>query len=69
VATNLQQEPTLAGQFFVEQYGLARWDAQRVEATIDFAERWSKLHHAPVYCGEFGVAATERTRLFRINCG
>ena len=55
VAANLLQEPTLAGQFFVEQYGLARWDAQRVDVTIDFAERWSKLHHAPVYCGEFGV--------------
>ncbi len=55
VAANMLQEPTLAGQFFVEQYGLARWDAQRVDATIDFAERWSKLHHAPVYCGEFGV--------------
>jgi len=55
VAANVQQEPTLAGKFFVEQYGLGRWDAQRVDATIDFAERWSKLHHAPVYCGEFGV--------------
>ncbi len=55
VAPNMLQEPTLAGQFFVEQYGLARWDAQRVEATIGFAEKWSKLHHAPVYCGEFGV--------------
>jgi endoglucanase len=55
VAANLLQEPTLAGQFFVQQYGLARWDAQRVDATIDFAEQWSKLHHAPVYCGEFGV--------------
>jgi endoglucanase len=55
VAANMLQEPTLAGQFFVEQYGLARWDAQRVDVTIDFAERWSKLHHAPVYCGEFGV--------------
>ncbi|WP_183768991.1 glycoside hydrolase family 5 protein [Tunturiibacter empetritectus] len=55
VEKNVQQEPTLAGQLFVKQYGLARWDAQRVDATIDFAERWSKLHHAPVYCGEFGV--------------
>lgn len=55
VEKNVQQEPTLAGQLFVKQYGLARWGAQRVDATIDFAERWSKLHHAPVYCGEFGV--------------
>ena len=55
VAKNLEQEPTLAGQFFVEQYGLARWDAQRIDITLSFAERWSQLHHAPVYVGEFGV--------------
>jgi aryl-phospho-beta-D-glucosidase BglC (GH1 family) len=52
---NVDQESTLAGQFWVEQYGLNRWDAQRVDATLSFAERWSQLHHAPVYCGEFGV--------------
>ncbi len=51
----MNQEPTLAGQFWVEQYGLNRWDAQRVDATLAFAEKWSDLHHAPVYCGEFGV--------------
>ncbi|QNI30248.1 cellulase family glycosylhydrolase [Alloacidobacterium dinghuense] len=55
VQPNVNQEPTLAGQFWVEQYGLNRWDAQRVDATLAFAEKWSNLHHAPVYCGEFGV--------------
>jgi endoglucanase len=55
VAKNFEQEPTLAGQFFVQQYGLARWDAQRIDVTLSFAERWSQLHHAPVYVGEFGV--------------
>jgi aryl-phospho-beta-D-glucosidase BglC (GH1 family) len=55
VAKNLQQEPTLAGQLFVEQYGLGRWDAQRVDDSLSFAERWSQLHHVPVYVGEFGV--------------
>ena len=55
IAKNLQQEPTLAGEFFVEQYGLARWDAHRIDITLSFAERWSQLHHAPVYVGEFGV--------------
>ena len=49
------QEPTLAGQFFVEQYGLAGGMRQRVDATVDFAERWSKPYGVPVYCGEFGV--------------
>ena len=55
VVANEAQEPSLAGQFYVEQYGLARWDAERVDRTIAFAERWSELHHVPVYCGEFGV--------------
>jgi endoglucanase len=55
VAINFEQEPTLAGQFFVQQYGLARWDAHRIDVTLSFAEQWSQLHHAPVYVGEFGV--------------
>ncbi len=55
VAKNFEQEPTLAGQFFVQQYGLARWDAHRIDVTLSFAEQWSQLHHAPVYVGEFGV--------------
>ncbi|HEX7157966.1 MAG TPA: glycoside hydrolase family 5 protein [Edaphobacter sp.] len=55
VAKNLEQEPTLDGQFFVQQYGLDRWDAHRVDVSLSFAERWSELNHVPVYVGEFGV--------------
>ncbi len=55
VTLNMQQEPTLAGQFFVQQYGLARWDARRIDVTLSFAEQWSQLRHVPVYVGEFGV--------------
>jgi endoglucanase len=55
IAKNLEQEPTLAGKFFVQQYGLDRWDANRVDISLSFAERWSELNHAPVYVGEFGV--------------
>lgn len=55
VSPNLNQEPDLAGKYFLEQYGLGRWDADRVEKTIEFAALWSQMHHAPVYCGEFGV--------------
>jgi aryl-phospho-beta-D-glucosidase BglC (GH1 family) len=55
IAPKLDEEPQLSGQFFLNQYGLGRWDAARIESTIAFAARWSKLHHAPVYCGEFGV--------------
>lgn len=55
VAPKLDQEPTLAGQIFLDTYGEDRWDAQRVENTIEFAAKWSQIHHVPVYCGEFGV--------------
>ena len=39
IAKNLDQEPTLAGQFFVQQYGLARWDARRLPLPDDAVER------------------------------
>jgi hypothetical protein len=51
----LAQEPTLAAQYWLEQYGLARWDAARIDRTLVFAAQWSTAHHVPVYCGEFGV--------------
>ena len=55
VAANEQQEPTLAGRYFVAEYGFARWDAARVDATVAFAEQWGRQYGVPVYCGEFGV--------------
>ena len=55
VQPNLDQEPTLAGQYWLAEYGLDQWNSQRIDATLAFAEKWSALHHAPVYCGEFGV--------------
>jgi endoglucanase len=55
IAPKLDLEPSLAGQYFLDEYGENRWDAARVENSIEFAAKWSALHHAPVYCGEFGV--------------
>jgi aryl-phospho-beta-D-glucosidase BglC (GH1 family) len=55
IAPKLDEEPDLNGQFFLNQYGLGRWDSARVESTIAFAAKWGKLHNVPVYCGEFGV--------------
>ncbi len=55
IAPKLDQEPTLAAQYFLDEYGEGRWDAARVENSIEFAAKWSALHHVPVYCGEFGV--------------
>lgn len=55
IAPKLSEEPNLSGQFFLDSYGEDKWDAERVENTIEFAARWSQMHHVPVYCGEFGV--------------
>lgn len=55
VAPKLDEEPSLASQFFLDQYGEDRWDAARIENSVAFAAKWSQLHHVPVYCGEFGV--------------
>ena len=55
IAPKLDLEPSLAGQYFLDEYGENHWDAARVENSIEFAAKWSALHHAPVYCGEFGV--------------
>ena len=55
IAPQLDQEPNLASQYWLNQYGLNQWNAARVENTIEFAAKWGKLHNVPVYCGEFGV--------------
>jgi endoglucanase len=55
IAPKLDEESSLAGQFFLNEYGENRWDAARIENSIEFAAKWSALHHVPVYCGEFGV--------------
>lgn len=55
IAPKLGQQPTLSGQYFLDEYGEDRWDAARIENSIQFAARWSTLHQVPVYCGEFGV--------------
>jgi len=55
IAPKLAEEPTLSGQFFLDEYGEDRWDAARVANLIGFAAKWGSLHHVPVYCGEFGV--------------
>lgn len=55
ISPKLHEEPSLAAQYFLDQYGMDRWNAARVERTIGYAARWSQLHRVPVYCGEFGV--------------
>jgi endoglucanase len=55
ISSKLEEEPTLAGKYFLAQYGLERWDGARLEAMIAYAAKWSQLYHVPVYCSEFGA--------------
>jgi endoglucanase len=55
IAANLTQEPTLLDQHWITEYGLNRWDRARIQTELGFAAKWAAEHHAPVYCGEFGV--------------
>jgi endoglucanase len=55
IAPKLDEEPNLAWQFFLDTYGEGRWDAARIENTIESAARCSSPHHAPVYCGKVGA--------------
>ncbi len=55
IAPKLDEEPDLARQYWLNQYGLNQWNAARIDNTIAFAAKWAKLHNVPIYCGEFGV--------------
>ena len=55
IAPVLPLEKQLADQYWINGYGLDRWDAARIRSELSFAAKWGALHHVPVYCGEFGV--------------
>jgi endoglucanase len=55
IATAVGQEQSLVDRYWINTYGLNRWDAARIRAELNFAGKWAALHHVPVYCGEFGV--------------
>ncbi len=65
ITPKLNEESDLGGQFFLNQYGLNRWDAFRVENTIEFAAKWAKLHNVPIYCGETGENKDEWVKTFK----
>ena len=65
IAPKLGQEPDLAGQFFLNEYGLDKWDAARVASEISFARKWGEQYHVPVWCGEFGVYREHADPLMR----
>jgi hypothetical protein len=55
VAPKLFEEPNAAYRYYLNEYGLDRWDGVRVASEIRFAAEWGGAHHVPVWCGEFGV--------------
>ncbi len=55
IAPRLSEEQGLDAQFWLDEYGLDQWNATRVESTIEFARKWGRQYHVPVWCGEFGV--------------
>ena len=55
IAPVVHQEQQLIDQYWINGYGLDRWDAARIRSELSFAAKWGALHHVPVYCGEFGV--------------
>lgn len=68
IAPKLSEQPDLARQYFLDQYGQDRWDAARIDNQISFAARWSQLHQVPVYCGEFGVYRKYSNPAMRAHC-
>lgn len=55
IAPKLAEEPDLADQFWLNEYGLDDWNAARIQSEIAFARKWGEQYHVPVWCGEFGV--------------
>jgi len=55
VAAAHAQVPDPINQQSVEHYGLARWNAARIDAEIAEAAAWAKKWNVPLTCNEFGV--------------
>jgi hypothetical protein len=55
VAPKLAEEPNAPYRYYLNEYGLDRWDGVRVASEIRFAAEWGAAHHVPVWCGEFGA--------------
>jgi hypothetical protein len=47
--------PEARDRMQVIRYGADSWDASHVEAEINQAAEWAKLHNVPLICNEFGV--------------
>jgi endoglucanase len=55
VQSAVTQAPDAINQLVIVQYGLDRWNADRVNGEIALAATWGKRWNVPVTCNEFGV--------------
>ncbi len=55
VKSAVAEEPDAVNQLSVIEYGLDRWNAERIDAEIAVAATWAKRWHVPLTCNEFGV--------------
>jgi len=66
VLSAVSEAPDAVNQLQIVQYGLDRWNAERVNAEIAMAAAWGKRWNVPLTCNEFGVyraAAAPKDRL------
>ena len=55
VRPTLPQGIDARAQYDLLQYGLDRWDAERIRADMTFAAQWAKQHGVRLTCNEFGA--------------
>jgi endoglucanase len=55
VRSVISQDPDPANQQTIMNYGLDRWNSERIEAEIAMAAAWGKKWNVPLTCNEFGV--------------
>jgi endoglucanase len=51
----LQEVPSRADRFQLENYWLNHWDADHIRRLIDQAAGWARTNRVPLLCNEFGV--------------
>jgi endoglucanase len=51
----------------LKDYGEVRWDASKVERTIEVAADWASKHDVPLMCNEFGVYRAQTPECSRLH--
>jgi aryl-phospho-beta-D-glucosidase BglC (GH1 family) len=63
----LDEVPNAADRSDLENYFLDGWNAQHIQSLIDEAADWSRAHHVPVICNEFGAYRAYSDPVSRAN--